>query len=1030
MDRRGSSKYRMPSAGRPSGSPGPPDDSPPSLGGWAQDRRTPRPLMHAQSPRPPPPPPPPIRYSSNQFIAMPEPVQPQIPHWSPPLPSRPTQIGYASYGYPTASTNGSQPNQFWKFPEPQITRSVSHKSSLHPPPTQFRPRAHSSTGTHPIVEASASNSTLRHKYSHSDSHGTAWYDAEAIDPFERSPSITPSILSEEFAQVSLSEPAADGQASADGLRRFQQGEGEDNDWAWHILVTKEARESLPPAEVMRQSAMFDLVNSERSYVNDLELVQEVFIRGLRQASLPVFPPDRLDIFVMEVFGNMDRILSYHQRMLDSLFDLQREQHPILLSVGDIFLDTVLKFQSEYDSYIKASHFCHYPLAESLHRRELKSNQRYRAFLENCSRDPRLGKRDLITFISRPVTRLPRLSLLLSEVKKRTEKLDEINGVSVQPSKQGAVYLNTFSWQVIVYEKTRFIKSTQPGIEASEGKVRFYALVESLRSRRDEIIDMDLYNENRTLIYSGPLARKQRSEHWGGWTDLEVGLLDNYGGYLYVISSLVVDDCPVLITKPDTTGRNDVVSRPIPLEYLRLGPFNGPAENRREERSEGGGLFDSIIKPTRPMFPLVICHASSPARRYTLYAKSENERKKWHAMFRDALGLRKVVMDANQWFAVNSINDGFFRMRTALVPGASAGPFTGRITAAVAFTSGGKNFVAAATPSGIFAAVRGQSKFSQVLPLPSVTHMAALQGFNRLIILHHGVLTAYSLDMVARVGQGQASQQALDTSSERPAKADHNGNVMFFRVGSVAGRVLVVYACKHFLSFTLNVLEAVGDQPTNTVQKSQANPRSTFRAYGEEPLDVTLLAKTVAVSTDRFMTVVDPTNLSGQPPVPIPDFSPKNNSCDDSPMAALKAKSENARPIGIIRSGKEELLVIYDEFGCYVTKRAVPTRKCGYVRWETKAVAYATRGLHMLLFSPQFLEIRHVPTGRLVQVMEGRDFRLMQSLPGSPLLVVRRGKDDKQGMSDELVELVETAPFETSRTPGIQGTADTLWDEWD
>lgn len=40
--------------------------------------------------------------------------------------------------------------------------------------------------------------------------------------------------------------------------------------------------------------------------------------------------------------------------------------------------------------------------------------------------------------------------------------------------------------------------------------------------------MDLYNENRTLINSGPLARRQRSENWSGWTDLEVGLLDNYG----------------------------------------------------------------------------------------------------------------------------------------------------------------------------------------------------------------------------------------------------------------------------------------------------------------------------------------------------------------------------------------------------------------------------------------------------------------------------------------------------------------------
>lgn len=119
---------------------------------------------------------------------------------------------------------------------------------------------------------------------------------------------------------------------------------------------------------------------------------------------------------------------------------------------------------------------------------------------------------------------------------------------------------------------------------------------------------------------------------------------------------------------------------------------------------------------------------------------------------------------------------------------------------------------------------------------------------------------------------------------------------------------------------------------------------------------------------------------------------------------------------------------FSEFGCYVTKHAAPTRKCGFVRWETKASAYATRGLHLLLFSSQFIEIRHVPTGRLVQVLEGRDIRLMQSLPGSPLLIAMRGKkDDKQGLSDELAELVETAPFEAVRR---QDTVDTLWDEWD
>ena len=40
--------------------------------------------------------------------------------------------------------------------------------------------------------------------------------------------------------------------------------------------------------------------------------------------------------------------------------------------------------------------------------------------------------------------------------------------------------------------------------------------------------MDLYDDSRTLVYSGPLARKQRSEmDWHGWNDYFVALLDNF-----------------------------------------------------------------------------------------------------------------------------------------------------------------------------------------------------------------------------------------------------------------------------------------------------------------------------------------------------------------------------------------------------------------------------------------------------------------------------------------------------------------------
>lgn len=42
--------------------------------------------------------------------------------------------------------------------------------------------------------------------------------------------------------------------------------------------------------------------------------------------------------------------------------------------------------------------------------------------------------------------------------------------------------------------------------------------------------MDLYNESRTLVHSGTLARRARGDVGHSWVDLHVALLDNYGQF--------------------------------------------------------------------------------------------------------------------------------------------------------------------------------------------------------------------------------------------------------------------------------------------------------------------------------------------------------------------------------------------------------------------------------------------------------------------------------------------------------------------
>jgi hypothetical protein len=76
------------------------------------------------------------------------------------------------------------------------------------------------------------------------------------------------------------------------------------------------------------------------------------------------------------------------------------------------------------------------------------------------------------------------------------------------------------------------------------QAKFWELAESLVFVKGEIIvsscdrdsgshltmdqDMDMYDEKRTLVHSGPLARRARQEtEWCGWNDHYVALLDNY-----------------------------------------------------------------------------------------------------------------------------------------------------------------------------------------------------------------------------------------------------------------------------------------------------------------------------------------------------------------------------------------------------------------------------------------------------------------------------------------------------------------------
>ena len=63
-----------------------------------------------------------------------------------------------------------------------------------------------------------------------------------------------------------------------------------------------------------------------------------------------------------------------------------------------------------------------------------------------------------------------------------------------------------------------------------------------------------------------------------------------------------------------------------------------------------------------------------------------------------------------------------------------------------------------------------------------------------------------------------------------------------------------------------------------------------------------------------------------------------------------------------------------EFGFYVDKHGDPSRSAVTIEWEGTAERVAFHSPYILLFDSRFIEIRHIETGRLIQIISGNDIR--------------------------------------------------------
>lgn len=151
----------------------------------------------------------------------------------------------------------------------------------------------------------------------------------------------------------------------------------EGDWTQDVdpLVLR----SLNAQQYSRQTVIRQAIQSEVQYEADLSSMEKLFIDGLRRANPPIITPSRrLESFIFEVFSNAHELHEACRRLIDNFAIREREsaQRPLILSVGDIFLEAATEFRNMYPQYTG-----HLPQAENVLKKELDSNPEFRLFCE-------------------------------------------------------------------------------------------------------------------------------------------------------------------------------------------------------------------------------------------------------------------------------------------------------------------------------------------------------------------------------------------------------------------------------------------------------------------------------------------------------------------------------------------------------------------------------------------------------------------------------------------------------------------------
>ncbi|KAJ3187390.1 cytochrome c oxidase subunit 1 [Gaertneriomyces sp. JEL0708] len=171
-----------------------------------------------------------------------------------------------------------------------------------------------------------------------------------------------------------------------------------------------ANAGLPKSEMMRLSAVYELIETEADYVRDLTLMINYHKKQLEETQL--IP----ETDIANLFSNINDLVPVNQQLLDRLY-VKRDADAFIPEVGDAFVDVSESFKV-YTEYCG-----NYPEAMKL-LNKLQAQEQFKELLQKMMNSSEGRGLSLESFLIKPVQRICKYPLLIRELQKHTDKLSK------------------------------------------------------------------------------------------------------------------------------------------------------------------------------------------------------------------------------------------------------------------------------------------------------------------------------------------------------------------------------------------------------------------------------------------------------------------------------------------------------------------------------------------------------------------------------------------------------------------------------